>query len=217
MSSRIRLSSKSRTQDIQKVKESLEKYLKKYVIVYNNTYNFYLSKPNIKLLCLFILSTIKLNDDYKQKLYEVILKNNNLDAEQIKIIFKLLSNLISADKMYPIIYDPKIVNIEDFILINNITILCGYNGYKKSPDIYFNVMKILSDIFDYNCDVQELFRKDYKLFENVFIEGQNILNYVNKKQYDDYNNNGFTKSSRYRNSNRYTRSRSSRNSNSNNY
>ena len=94
-----------------------------------------------------ILPLHKLNDDYKQKLYQVILKNNNLDTEQIKIIFKLLSNVISADKMYPIIYDPKIVNIEDFILINNITILCGYNGYEKSPDIYFNVMKRTNNKF----------------------------------------------------------------------
>jgi len=180
MSSRIRLSRKSRTQDIQKVKESLENYLEKYVIFYNNTNNFYLSKPNIKILCLFILSTIKLNDDYKQKLYQVILKNNDLDTEQIKIISKLLSNVIGEEKMYPIIYDKKIVSISNFILINNITILCSYNGNEKSPDIYFNVTKILSDMFDNNLDVIELFRKDYKLFENVFIEGQAILNYVNK-------------------------------------
>jgi hypothetical protein len=196
MSSRISLSRKSKVKDIQKVKESLENYLKKYVIFYNNTNNFYLSKPNIKILCLFILSTIKLNDDYKQKLYQVILKNNNLDTEQIKIIYKLLSNVIGANKMYPIIYDQKIVSISDFILINNITILCSYNGNEKSPDIYFNVTKILSDIFDNNCDIIEFFRKDYKLFENVFIEGQDILAYVNDMQYEPSNKSSNSSNSR---------------------
>jgi hypothetical protein len=196
MSSRIRLSRKSRTQDIQKVKESLEKYLEQYVIFYNNTNTFYLSKPNIKILCLFILSTIKLNDEYKKELYQVILKNNNLDSEQINIIFNLLGNIIGKEKMYPIMYDKKIVSISDFILINNITILCSYNGNEKSPDIYFNVTKILSDIFDNNCDIIDFFRKDYKLFENVFIEGQGILNYMNKMQYESSNKSSNSSNSR---------------------
>ena len=210
MSSRISLSRKSRTHNIQKVKESLENYLAKYVIFYNNTNNFYLSKPNIKILCLFILSTIKLNYDYKQKLYKIILKNNTLDTEQINIIFKFLSNIIGADKMYPIFYDQKIISISDFILINNITILCSYNGNEKSPDIYFNVTKILSDMFDNNCDIRELFRKDYKLFENVFMEGQDILKYVNKMQYEPSNKSSNSSKSRAlkysRNSSRLSRS-----------
>jgi hypothetical protein len=184
----------------------LTSYLNIYRINNNNTYNFYLSKPNIKLLCLFILSTIKLNNSntntnataYKQHLYKILLDNTNIDISelQIKIMYRVLRNLIGSNNMLPILYDRKVINMKNFVASNYINILCGYNNNENNLDIYFNVKKIVNDIFDDNCNILEIFKNKY-ILENVFTEGSDVINYVNNVQYPEHRNSRNSRNSSY--------------------
>ena len=159
------------------------------------------------------MSTIKLDDNEKRMLYQVILKSGHMDNnEQLKMFFKILDGIID---IYPIIYDPKQMTMIDFISQNYINILCEYNNSEESYEVLFNVRKIVRDMFDRNCDVVNLFKNDTYLFENVFRSGNDILNYINKKQHHPNNTSSSYPRSRHtrrskRYSNRYSKRRSSR-------
>ena len=218
-----RLSRKSIVRDTQVIRDLLGAYLEKFIIQNQGNSFLYLSKPNIKLLSLFILSTIKLDESEKRKLYQVLLKTSNIDNDHLKIFFSILDGIVD---LYPIIYDGRQLNMLDFISSNYINILCEYNGRENSPLILFNVRKILSDMFDNNSNIIDLFRGDTYLFENVFRSGNDKLKYVNKKKYHTdanvYNRNNRYSRSSSRNSSRnssrrsYTRKSNSRYSNNNN-
>ena len=182
-----RLSRKSSiVKDTQVIRDLLATYLKKFIIEDKSSFFLYLSKPNIKLLSLFILSTIKLDDSEKRMLYQVILKSGHMDDgnEQLKMFFKILNGVID---IYPIIYDRNQMTMLDFISVNYINILCEYNNSEESYEILFNVRKIVRDMFDRNCNVVNLFKNDTYLFENVFRSGNVILDYINKKQHHSNN------------------------------
>jgi hypothetical protein len=68
----------------------------------------------------------------------------------------------------------------DFIANNYVSILCNYNR-SNSEEILFNVRKIVSEVFNDNCNVISKFRNDYTVLENVFIPGQDIINRINEK------------------------------------
>ena len=182
-----RLSRKSSiVKDTQVIRDLLATYLKKFIIEDKSSFFLYLSKPNIKLLSLFILSTIKLDDSEKRMLYQVILKSGHMDDgnEQLKMFFKILNGVID---IYPIIYDRNQMTMLDFISVNYINILCEYNNSEESYEILFNVRKIVRDMFDRNCNVVNLFKNDTYLFENVFRSGNDISDYINNKQHHSNN------------------------------
>ncbi len=83
-------------------KELLKIYLDKFVIIQEQQkqYFLYLSKPNIKLISLFILSTMRLDESLKHILYQIIMKTSNIDNEQLKMFFEILSSIIN---IYPIL------------------------------------------------------------------------------------------------------------------
>jgi len=179
-------------------KELLKIYLDKFVIIQEQQkqYFLYLSKPNIKLISLFILSTMRLDESLKHILYQIIMKTSNIDNEQLKMFFEILSSIIN---IYPILYDYRNLSMLDFIYSNYINILCDYKGVESSPLILFNARKILGDMFDNNSNVIDLFRNDTRLFDNVFTSDDDMVKYVNNKLYPSVSNN------RYRRSNRRSR------------
>ena len=174
-------------------KELLKIYLDKFVIIQEQQrqYFLYLSKPNIKLISLFILSTMRLDESLKHILYQIIMKTSNIDNEQLKMFFEILSSIID---IYPILYDYRNLSMLDFISSNYINILCDYKGVESSPLILFNARKILGDMFDSNCNIVNLFRNDTRLFDNVFTSGDDMVKYVNAKLYPSASNNTYRRS-----------------------
>jgi len=174
-SSSYRSSSKKRLIGVGNV---LREYLEKYIPEKQNPY-YVLTKANIKLLVLFVLSTIKLNNNNKKILYNILLNNGDLEND-LESFHKIMDGI--GISMHPIVYDNSAVNMSNFVASNYISILCEYNGVKYSPEIIFNVKKIVGDIFDNNCNVVSPFRNnnDPYVLENVFVSGQKILNYINK-------------------------------------
>jgi len=155
----------------------LREYLEKYIHEKQNPY-YVLTKANIKLLVLFVLSTIKLYDNRKGILYKILLNNGDLEND-LESFHKIMDGI--GISMYPIVYNNNSrQNMSDSS--NYVFILCGYKGVEYSPEILFNVNKIVGDIFDDNCNVVSPFRNDNKpyVLENVFVSGQKILDYINK-------------------------------------
>lgn len=180
--SSYRRSSKNRSSGVdnrQTIKNILDRYLRNYIPNPQNPY-FYLSKANIKLLALFILSTIKLDDNRKGILYKILLNNGDLEKNDLESFHKIMYGI--GISMHPIVYDNRAVNMSNFVASNYISILCENNGMENITEILFNVKKIVGDIFDDNCNVVSPFRNDNKpyVLENVFIRGQKILDYINK-------------------------------------
>jgi len=165
----------------QTIRDILGRYLRNYVINPQNP-NIKLSKANIKMLILFVFSTIKLDNNSKNNLYKILLKDRALDNDDLAIFHSIMNSI--GIGMYPIVYDKSAQNMSNFVASNYVSILCEYNGMANSAEILFNVQKIVGDIFsnDNDSNIISAFRNDAYVLENVFVSGQKILDYINKQK-----------------------------------
>ena len=160
---------------------TLANYLMLFSVLMDKKIYLWLSKPNILLIIMYILSHIPLLDTEKTKLYGLLAVKDNFSDSELKTFFDIVN---SKTRLYDINYDKNITNITAFARDNFANILCAYNKHsskKEEQDICFiNLLIILTNIFDDNCNLKDEYKNNTKVLKNVFSKHKQVLQIIRK-------------------------------------
>lgn len=160
---------------------TLVNYVNLFSVMMDKKIYLWLSKPNIILIIIYVLSHIPLLDKEKTKLYDLLAVKDNFSDSEVKTFFEIVN---SKTRLYDIHYDKNITNITKFARDNYANMLCAYNKYsskKTDQDICFiNLLIILTNIFDDNCNLKDEYITNTKVLKNIFSKHKKVLKIISK-------------------------------------
>ena len=161
----------------------LVNYINLFSVLMDKKIYLWLSKPNIILIIIYVLSHIPLLDKEKSKLYELLAVNDNFSDSEVKVFFEIVN---SKTRLYDIHYDKTITDITAFARDNYANMLCAYNKYsskKEDQDICFmNLLIILTNIFDDKCNLKDEYKTNTKVLKNIFSKHKQVLQIIRKSR-----------------------------------
>jgi hypothetical protein len=164
---------------------TLIKYINLFSVMMDKKIYLWLSKPNILLIIIYVLSHIPLLDKEKSKFYELLAVNDNFSNSEVKDFFEIVNNKI---RLYDIHYDNTITNITTFAKDNYANMLCAYNKYSNKKEeqyiCFMNLLIILKNIFDDKCNLKDEYKTNTKVLKNIFSKHKQVLQIIYKLQAD---------------------------------
>jgi hypothetical protein len=197
-----RLSKKKYRVNIVTARDQLHKYLERFEIKEKADGKpiYKLTKPNIKLLCLYILAVLNLDKNDIDKIINLI-DVDNYDEEKLRAFLEYLFNLLDGEKINIRYHDEEPLNIHQFIntksfAIKELCFLHSNNNTEKAYKIQTNLNLLISNLFtnDNNSRVNEIFKKreydmsgyDTYVFLNAFQDVDEINKTANSNSnYND--------------------------------